>query len=195
MKADLFWMLEYGFKSPFELSRKATKSHNLPGDLTVYGETPWTTLEQIAQKICLSAQDVFVDLGCGTGRTLLFMHYQHGCRVRGYELIPEFVRSFQWLSHRLELGSSAEIYQESWFDADLSGGTVFFLVGSCYDDQHVLKAEQKLRRVPVGSQIVSVSYPISGKNIVLQESFEASFSWGIGTVYIQQCIAISDDIL
>lgn len=186
-RADLLWMLEYGFKSPFDFSRLFSQEHPKLSDLSVYGETPWTTLDTICQQIGLCSEDRFVDLGCGTGRTLLFVHYRYGCQALGYELVPQFVAKFRWLQHRLKLGAAVDIQERNWLATDLAG-TVFFLVGSCYSDAHLEAARQKLLKLPEGSQIVSISYPITGPGIILQEEFQAPFSWGRGTVYIQQKI-------
>ena len=181
LKADLFWMLEYGLKSPFSISRQATREQALEPDLTVYGETPWTTLETVCQVVNLKASDHFVELGCGTGRNLLFLNYRYACKITAYELIPRFVEKFSWLQQRLGL-HRIDVRNANWFDADLQGD-VFFLVGSCYSDQHLLQAQQKLADLPVGTRIVTVSFPLEGAPFRLLNSWQAPFSWGKGTLY------------
>jgi len=186
MQADLYWMQAYGLKSPFTLSRRATARAELPEDLTVYGETPWTTLERIAQAAGLKAQDQVFELGCGTGRTLLFFYYWYGCQVRGYELVPEFVEIFASLNQKLAWGQDVEMHQQNWFEADLSPGSFFFLVGSCYSDQHLLQAARQLAQVRPGSTVVTVSCPLPAEDFELQSQFLAPFSWGRATVYIHR---------
>lgn len=184
-KADIYWMLEYGLRSPFAISRRATRKNRLPEDLAVYGETPWTTLERICEAAQLRSEQRFVDLGCGTGRTLLFVSIWYGCNSLGYELVERFVEKFAWLQHKLNLKEQAQIKAENWLDAELEGD-VFLLVGSCYSDRHLQEATHKLQHLPPGKIVVSVSYPIAG--LTLQEEFEAAFSWGKGTVYVQQTV-------
>ena len=187
-RADLMWMLEYGFRSPFTLSRQATRRQQLPEDLTVYGETPWTTLEEVCEAVNLNADDIFVDLGAGTGRNLLFMHYFYGVRAIGYELVPRFVEKFSWLQHHLRLQGIVELHNQNWFEVDLAAtpGTVFFLVGSCYSDEHLELATAKLAQLPPGTRIVTVSYPLAHEAFELISEFSAAFSWGRGTVFCQQ---------
>lgn len=180
--ADCLWMLEYALSNPFTLSSKATRTDKLPEDLTVYGETPWTTLEHICQAANLQADDHFVDLGCGTGRTLLFVAHYYHCRVSGYELIPRFVHKLRWLRQALHLETQLDIYPDNWLKQPLAG-TVFLLVGTCYSDEHRTAAETKLRQLPSGTRIISISYPLQG--LALQETLTLPFSWGKGTAYIQ----------
>lgn len=188
MKADWLWMLEYGLKSPFTLSRQATEQAGLPDDLTVYGETPWTTLEKVCEAVKLGTDDVFVELGAGTGRNLLFVHYWYGARAVGYELVPRFVEKFSWLQKHLLLEGVADLHLANWFDENLAG-SVFFLVGSCYSDEHLEQATAKLLELEVESRVVTVSYPLTDPGFELLESFSAPFSWGIGTVYVhKRCV-------
>lgn len=184
MRADLLWMLEYALKSPFTISRQATQGQQIPSDLSVYGETPWTTLAQICDAVGLQPGEVFVDLGAGTGRNLLFVHYWYGAQAVGYELIPRFVEKFNWLKKHLHLTKIVEIYEKNWFEINLKGD-VFLLVGTCYSDFHLQIAQKKLSELPVQTRIVTVSYPLDAAYFDLLRSFEAPFSWGSGTVYIQ----------
>lgn len=185
MKADLLWMIEYGLQSPFSLSRQATETQQLPEDLTVYGETPWTSLDRICQEVGLCSEDVFVELGAGTGRNLLFIHYWFGARAIGYELVPRFVEKFNWLKHHLHLDKIVDLHLKNWFEAELSGN-IFFLVGTCYSDFHLKKAEEKLADLQAGTRIITVSYPLDENLFEPLKSFQTAFSWGQGTVYIQR---------
>lgn len=186
IKADLLWMLDYALSSPFALSRKATQKEALPEDLTVYGETPWTTLETLCKAVNLNENDVFVELGCGTGRNLLFVPLMFACKAQGYELVTRFVDKLRWLLHATQLDSSVEVFCQNWFEADLSQGTVFFLVGTCYSDTHLQLASEKLKAVAMGSRMMTVSWPLPEAEFELLQSIELAFSWGKGTVYIQR---------
>lgn len=187
-KADLLMMVEYGLRSPFTISRKATRKGHLPEDLTVYGETPWTTLERALQAVNMRAEDVFVELGAGTGRNLLFVHYFYGARAIGYEIVERFVEKFSWLQFHLKLSDKSEMRAANWFEADLEkeGGNVFFLVGSCYSDDHLKLANHKLSSLKSGARIITVSYPLDEDDFEAIGHFEAPFSWGRGTIFLQR---------
>lgn len=188
-RADLLWMLEYGLHSPFVLSQRAQRAGDLPADLLVYGETPWSTLEQICDALALQSHELFVDLGCGTGRNLLFVYHWYGARSRGYELVPHFVAKFRWLQQRLKLKGRVDMRQANWLDcplAELAEGQAFLLVGSCYDDAHLAKATQRLAQLPEGTRLATVSYPLNDPAFERLHDFRAPFSWGWGTVYIQR---------
>ena len=186
IRADLTWMLEYAWQTPFTLSRKATQHQGLAADLTVYGETPWHTLETICREVRLGANDVFVELGCGTCRNLLFVPLFFDCRAQGYELVEKFVEKSRWLLHINQLEQSVAIFCQNWFEADLQAGTVFFLVGTCYSDAHLRAAADKLKTLPGGVRVVTVSWPLPGEDFVLEKQQVLAFSWGKGTVYFQR---------
>lgn len=188
-RADLLWMLEYGWHSPFALSQRAQREGHLPADLLVYGETPWPTLERICDALALQNHELFVDLGCGTGRNLVFVHHWYGARSRGYELVPRFVAKFRWLQQRLKLTERVEMRQANWLErpvAELAEGQAFLLVGSCYDDHHLQLATRHLSHLPVGTRLATVSYPLHDPAFERLSEFRAPFSWGWGTVYIQR---------
>jgi SAM-dependent methyltransferase len=186
IQADILWMLDYAWTTPFVLSRKATQKEKLPEDLTVYGETPWTSLEIICKEVNLNAKDVFVELGCGTGRNLLFVPLMFDCKAQGYELVQRFVDKLQWLLHANQLKQTVSVFCQNWFEADLSSGSVFFLVGTCYSDSHLETANQKLLETQSGSRIVTVSWPLPDPQFELISQKELDFSWGKGTVYFQR---------
>ncbi len=191
IRADLTWMLEYAWQTPFAMSRQATRQQRLAADLTVYGETPWHTLEVICREVQLAPDDVFVELGCGTCRNLLFVPLFFDCRAIGYELVEKFVAKSHWLLHINQLAQSVDVFCQNWFEADLQAGTVFFLVGTCYSDAHLSQAADKLRTLPVGVRIITVSWPLPGQGFVLEKQCLLPFSWGAGTVYFQRRVAES----
>lgn len=183
---DLAWMWAYAWQSPFQISGQLTRQEGLPSDITVYGETPWTTMAQILQQIPLQPQDVFYELGCGTGRNLLFVHGYYGIPVVGYEIIPLFVSRLKALCQALGLSAGISVHGQNWFQADLSPGTIFFLVGTCYEDETIAAAELALNRVRSGSWVISTSYALDVPGLKVIKEMKLPFSWGSGTVYIQR---------
>lgn len=187
-RADWLWMRSYGLQSPFDLSRRALQAGQLPEDLSIYGETPWTTLRRIARAAGLQPGSQVIDLGCGTGRTLLFFYYALGCPARGYELVPAFVSRFEALQARLGLGEAVQIFAQNWFEADLRDGDFLLLVGTCYSDEHLQQASRCLSQLRRGAVVASVSYALDSPDFELWQHFEAAFSWGRATVFLQRRI-------
>lgn len=185
-------MKQYGLQNPFRLSAQATRQLGESyADLTVYGETPWTTLERMLRAVDFKPGEHFVELGAGTGRNLLWVAYYARSPATGFELVPDFVLRFQELlvSSRLPVApQSVQLHQQNWFEADfdLLAGDVFLLVGTCYDDVHRQKASNCLRQLKPGQRVITVSYALPARDFVLLSSFTASFSWGKGTVFIQE---------
>ena len=62
------------------------------GDSTLtYGETRWTSFIQVLSQLKLTAQDVFMDLGCGTGFLCMLASCSSGCRAEGHDIISGLI--------------------------------------------------------------------------------------------------------
>ena len=185
-------MKQYGLQNPFRLSAQATRHLGESyTDLTVYGETPWMTLERMLKATGFKPGEHFVELGAGTGRNLLWVAYYMQSPATGFELVPDFVSRFQQLldSARLPVPPrSVQLHQQNWFEADFEAlaGDVFLLVGTCYDDIHRQKASDCLRQLKPGQRVITVSYALPSQDFILLSSFTAPFSWGKGTVYVHE---------
>lgn len=191
-------MKQYGLQNPFRLSAQATRQLGASyTDLTVYGETPWITLERMLKAVDFKPGEHFVELGAGTGRNLLWVAYYMQSPATGFELVPDFVSRFQELltSSRLpESFQPMQLQQQNWFEADFDAlaGDVFLLVGTCYDDLHRQKASACLRRLKPGQRVITVSYALPAQDFILLSSFTAPFSWGKGTVYVHERGALAE---
>lgn len=110
MKIDLSLLLKYLFKSPFAISkefmvRKGEK------DIYVYGETPLTTLDFIADQCDFSSADTVFELGSGRGRGCFWLNCFLNCKVVGIEYIPEFVQRAKKVKQRFDV-KEVEFRQE-----------------------------------------------------------------------------------
>ncbi len=193
-RLDISLMLHYGRRNPFALSASATRQ-GLDPDLTVYGETPWTTLQRILDAVAFTSEQHFVELGAGTGRNLCFVHCFYGSRVTGYELIPDFVTLFsRWQQQpfvqQLLPAEAVSLVHRNWFEVALEGD-VFLLVGTCYNARNRRQAERVLRQLAPGKKVITISYRLPASDFLLLASFAASFSWGKGTVFIQERVSAS----
>ena len=74
----------------------------------------------------ITKEDVFVDLGSGLGKVAMLVHLLTGARTRGVEIQPALVARAR--ESAAALGLDAVSFEEKDArDADLAGGTVFFL--------------------------------------------------------------------
>jgi SAM-dependent methyltransferase len=187
LKTDSSLLLSYLFHNPFRISKRFLLSQG-ESDPYTYGETPLTTLEQIALRCRLSSADTVFELGCGRGRTCFWLHAFVGCSVVGIEYIPDFVKYANQVVDKFKL-RHIEFREEDLLKTDLKGATVIYLYGTCFTSAFIERLTQRLDSLPMGTKVITVSYAL--KDYVLSspfqvvESFPARFTWGEAEVFLQ----------
>ncbi len=181
-RADLALLSLYFFQNPFKISRKF---HQKRGDeeVYVYGETPLTTLDLIAQKGDIQSSDVVYELGSGRGRTAFWLWGVLGCKVFAIEEIPDYVTYANQIVQRQKLENIAFINND-FLKTQLSKGNVFYLYGSALSDDTITALAARFKK---GDKIITVSYPLTDyhPDFRVTHQFPAPFTWGWADVYIQ----------
>jgi precorrin-6B methylase 2 len=73
-------------------------------------------------------EDVFVDLGCGKGRVIIFLAKRcRAKRILGVEIVPELAQIAEKNIGKSRLLSPVQIIEGDASQIDLSDGTVFYL--------------------------------------------------------------------
>lgn len=177
----------YRFSNPYHISRDFMLQKGVQ-DPYVYGETPLTSLDLIAQKCHLTSQDRFLDLGCGRGRGALFLHCRFGCEVIGIDWVPEFIRKGSLLIDE-EGCSGVKFICSDVDELEIENVTVIYLAWTCFDKKSVEKVERWLDRLSPQVRVITVSQPLSGKNFRVKQYFTVPFCWGNGEVFLHEPIA------
>ncbi len=186
-KADLALLLRYLFRNPYKISKQFLLKAGEEDPYT-YGETPLTTLDAIVKECGLTPQDTLFELGCGRGRGCFWLSCYFGCRAVGIEYIQEFVANAQAVKETRRIGN-VEFRCEDILEADYRGATVLYLYGTCFDEPFLKKLLKRFSDLPEGTKVITVSYPLTDyvqKGYELLKQFEAPFTWGVATVYLQQ---------
>lgn len=186
MKIDLLLLLSYLFKNPYKISKDFLTEKG-EQQVHAYGETPLTTLEMIAKECQIQGKDTVFELGSGRGRTCFWLHEFIGCRVVGIEYIGEFVERGNRIIDQLSV-KGVSFRKESMEEADFSGGTVFYLYGTCLEEKTIKILIDKFAKLPVGTKIITVSYSLNVYTdqplFEVMKRFPAEFTWGRGDVYL-----------
>lgn len=187
LKSDLSLTLMYLFHNPYRISKRFLITRG-DENLDVYGETPLTTLELILRQSGVTSPDHLVELGSGRGRGCFWAHAFIGCKVTGIEFISEFVDRANMIASKLDL-SGITFKNEEMTQADFSEGTVFYLYGSALDDETIDALVAKFEKMPSGTKILTVSFPLSdyteSNAFELMKCFPAEYPWGTADVYLQ----------
>jgi len=145
-----------------------------------YGETPLRAVYEIAKIIDLKPTDHFVDLGCGRGRALFFLSHFFGCRATGIDLTPAFIRK----ACRLAKGSpKLNFVCGDFLTYDFKEATCIYLYGTTYSEELLDSLREKLKQLPKGIRVISVSQALLTYDHHQKSS--VCFPWGKGEVFFQ----------
>jgi hypothetical protein len=182
---DVVFFALYALRTPFTVSKRYLQGQDSENIYT-YGETPYSTLEYIARECDITDKDTVYELGCGRGKTLFWLASFIGCRCHGIEIIPSFVQRAQRVQSLFSV-EKISFCCEDMLEADFSKATVVYLYGTCLDDTFIRSLAKKMRSLPPGARIITVSYPLTGYSdeemFSLEKTFSASFTWGSTDVY------------
>jgi len=186
-KTDLSLKMMYLLNSPYSISKQFLQKKG-ESDIYAYGETPLTTLEMIAKNCGITSNDVVFELGCGRGRACFWLNSFTLCRVVGIDFVPDFIQNANLIKNRFQL-KNVEFRHENILDTNLANATVIYLYGTNLEDETITKLIKKFEKLPAGTKIITVSYPLSdytsSRLFEIMKCFPAQFTWGEADVYLQ----------
>ena len=109
-----------------ELDKRFEGRTQADPDMVHYEPTPARAILDLIDHVELRAEDVFYDLGSGTGRAVILFGLATGLRSRGVEVDEELCEYARTLATRLQL-ANVEFIQADAREADYSEGTIFFM--------------------------------------------------------------------
>ena len=186
-KVDLTLLLSYLLQNPFSMSKRYLQEKG-EKEVYAYGETPLTTLGLIAREAKITAKDHVLELGCGRGRTCFWLNKVIGSQVTGIDFVPTFINKANWVK-RLFDAQGVHFIESDFLKADLTGVSVIYLYGSCMARSEIEQLVERLKEVPSGTKIITVSYPLTDYSaeplFEVMKVFPATFAWGTGDVFVQ----------
>jgi len=187
MKADFSLLLMYLVDSPYIISRRFLQEKG-ENNIHAYGETPLSSMHQIADICNITKNDHIYELGCGRGRTCFWLKYFIGCRVTGIDFVDKFIERANRIKNKSQI-DGLSFLKEDFMNINLSDATVIYLYGTSLEDDSIKQLISKFEALSSGTKIITVSYPL--KDYTLDDSFELmqrfniTFPWGDTDVYLQ----------
>lgn len=151
--------------------RKSVNPYRVPKAYP-YGETPLMTLKTIADRCGLKSSDRGIDLGCGRGRSTLFLSEYVGCRMQGIDWSEELLPSATHPRVKFLCGDICT--------APLEEATFIYLYGTCLDEKEIAQLTKRLSGS--SAKVITISYPLEGLEAV--DQFPVSFPWGTTEAYV-----------
>lgn len=184
LRSDLLLGFSYFWRSPYRCNLLFAQTTQDP-QTYLYGETPLSTLNQICQKVGLTSDQTFFDLGCGTGRVLFWVHSFVRCQGVGIDANPTFISTACWIAQKQQCRLT--FIQQDFTEATLQDNAVVYLYGTCLEDVTICKLCALFKRYSQ-IRIVSISYPLEAfdPEFATVDSFQVRYPWGKTTAYINE---------
>lgn len=185
-KIDIYLLRNYIQQNPYRICKKFLEDRGVDNVYT-YGETPLTTLEKIVKECKVSSRDVFYELGSGRGRSCFWLRCFVKCRVIGVEYVPAFVKIASKVVRHFGVDKIKFVYRDI-LDVDFSDATVIYFYGTSSETSFITKLIDKLKALPSGTKIITVSYPLTSYTaepiFEVVRTFTAQYTWGETEVYL-----------
>jgi SAM-dependent methyltransferase len=91
--------------------------------------------------------DVFYDLGCGTGKVVLQVAYEKDIKSIGVELNKERLEIARSVSDEMGMSDKVQFIEGDISKMSYEGGTVFYLCSTCFDDELMQLLWENLSKV------------------------------------------------
>jgi SAM-dependent methyltransferase len=179
------YFLHYLFTNTNRLIRQESSTTGYPDENFIYGETPCITVRNMIKISCRSRDCLFIDLGCGRGRTVFYYHFLTGSNARGYEIIPTFTTKAERIREKLRV-KDVEFINMDILDADISDACLVYVAGTTFSDKFTDKLNNRLQELPEGTVIITLSSSLPSTSFEQFEKKKMFLSWGKSTVYFHR---------
>lgn len=161
--------------------------------ILTYGEVTPESVEYMMQVTNPQPGEVFYDLGCGTGKAVIFAAYFAPlARSTGIELIEDLYQSANDSASRYhsevkplfpeKQNQQVNFVNASMFDHDTSDGDIFFTHCTCFDDAMMDQISKKLEACKPGTRVVTVTKGLTSPEFDLLHSTPFRLGWGEATL-------------
>lgn len=153
-----------------------------------YGETTWFGIDAALKAVNATPEDVFYDLGCGTGRNVFYANLVKGMNATGIDLLPTFVRNGQALVEQFKL-ENIRFLEQNIFTTNLREATVVYITANCFDAETMGLLVKRLEDLQPGARVISTHRPIPSPHLQVTGQQMLPFSWGVDKMVYQQVVA------
>jgi SAM-dependent methyltransferase len=151
----------------------------------IYGATPWVALLRLTENLEINPDEVFVELGCGTGHFCFFMQQVFGIQAIGIEALNTFILNAKEMMielaeppHSLDF-KGLQFLNLDFMHFNFSRATLFYTAWTCFPGpvrEQIL--EKFCRECKAGTRLLVLSHQLDDPRLELQQEIETFFSWG-----------------
>ena len=147
-----------------------------------YGETTWFGIDAMLKRVGARPEDVFYDLGCGTGRNVFFAGLVYDMKAVGVDLLSSFIDYATQTAQQNQL-EKIHFVQQNIFETPLHEASIVFVTANCYDQETMPMLVKRLEDLKPGSHLISTHRSIPSSRLKVTGTQKLPFSWGVDTVY------------
>lgn len=158
--------------SGFGIGSAEEKNIIKQGGAPTYGEITYKGLKMLTDKLKLTSQDVFYDLGSGVGKVVVQVfldspakkcvgielsptRYNHAQKVRE-QLVTVQPTKKATVKKPLKKERELQFRNQNIANADFSDATVVFMCSTCFSDQFMQDLTEKLAKLRKGLRVITL---------------------------------------
>lgn len=125
----------------------------------------------------LKKGDLFVDLGCGRGKGLLYLCKHNNFQGLGFDLVESFIEKGNRIVKKMNINCLFK--QENLLKIKLSHANAFYIAGTCMEDEVIFHLVKELSRVKA-PLIFNLSFPLEDYGLKGYKTEEVSIIMPFG---------------
>jgi SAM-dependent methyltransferase len=123
----------------------------------LFVSTPSRAIQAALNTVSMERDELFVDLGCGSGKVLRAFHRRYGVRALGFEINP---MAYLWARLMCVGLSRVRVLWRDFWKADIRDADVVFLY--LFPDVMQKTAEKLSKELKEGTRVISYNFPLPG---------------------------------
>ena len=153
---------------------------------TVYGELNLKELKKIFENIEIKKDDIFYDLGCGSGKINLYVAFKYNIKSIGIDIIKERIDVAKTIEKKLTNKNKNIIFKNNdMFKEKFSNGTIFYTYNLTWPENINIKMINKIKKEAKKCKYIILTKVLKHPNVKLYKTLEnINFSSHSGSIYI-----------
>ncbi|RAP31943.1 hypothetical protein DID76_01740 [Candidatus Marinamargulisbacteria bacterium SCGC AG-414-C22] len=184
--------------SGYGLSAKDKQQFDGDSKSLVYGDIDFDGFAAILDKVEISDDSIFYDLGSGIGKALMTAALKHPfCVLCGVEILPglhqksieilnKFTSSFNGKDIKLP---TFQIENKCILDVNMTDADIVYISSTCFDEDFMGSICEKLTNLKIGSYIITLTKHFKDDSLKILYQGQQKMGWGTPTVFIHEKVA------
>ena len=155
---------------------------------TVYGELNLDEIDKLFKIIEIKNNDIFYDLGCGSGKINLYIALKYNIKSIGIEIIEKRFQVAKSIKKKVK-NENIVFKQNDLFKENLSHGTIFYSYNLTWPTDINIKMIEKIKKEAKKCKYIILTTLLDHPYITLYKTLDnINFSSHVGSIYIYTLI-------